>query len=86
MVLRPLRQLSIPDPAPTVHKKWLGQIEEELTDPKCDRYDLCRRTLFDLYYPGIGDYHELLADPKASAAARTTLLAQCSVFLNDTGP
>jgi hypothetical protein len=30
---------------------WLRGIERELDDPGCDRNELCRRILTDLFYP-----------------------------------
>lgn len=75
MVLRPLRQLPLPDPARRVYHRWLGEIEERLADPQCDRYRLCREVLFDLYYPGVGSYNELLEDPNTTLGTKAALLA-----------
>ena len=75
MVLRPLRTLAPPDAHSGIVDRWLGSIEEQLQDPRCDRHDLCRRTLFDLYYPGAGNYRDLVEDPATPEAARAALLA-----------
>jgi acetyltransferase-like isoleucine patch superfamily enzyme len=75
MVLRPLRQLTLPDPAGGVYHRWLGEIEERLADPQCDRYRLCREVLFDLYYPGVRSYDELLEDPDTAVGSKAALLA-----------
>jgi acetyltransferase-like isoleucine patch superfamily enzyme len=74
MVLRPLRSLAHPEPFAGIIDRWLGDIEEQLQDPGCDRYELCRRTLLDLYYPDLGNYNDLVADPATSHAARAALL------------
>ncbi len=75
MVRRPLRSLTLPDAANQVFTRWLGEIEERLQDPSCDRNRLCRDTLFGLYYPGVADYREVIDDPKVALATRTALLA-----------
>jgi acetyltransferase-like isoleucine patch superfamily enzyme len=72
---RPLRPLTVPDPAATVYARWLGDIDEQLSDPACDRNRLCRDVLFALFYPGCADYDALVADPKTPLAARAALLA-----------
>lgn len=72
---RPLRKVKLPEMSGRVFDAWLGQIEERLSERDCDRYRLCRQVLFDLYYPGIGDYDELLADTKTPLATRAVLLS-----------
>jgi acetyltransferase-like isoleucine patch superfamily enzyme len=72
---RPLRQITLPQPAAEVHRGWLEAIAEQLSDPNCDRVALCRSTLLDLYYPGLRDYRSLTDDPATPAAARVALLA-----------
>ncbi len=75
MVHRPLRQIALPEPAAGVYDAWLSEIEERLADPDCNRYQLCREVLFDLYYPGLGSHDDLMADPDVPAATRRALLA-----------
>lgn len=75
MVLRPLRSLALPHTAESVYSRWLGEIEDRLSDPQCDRYRLCRDALFDLYCPGAADYDELVSDPNIPAGRRAALLA-----------
>jgi len=72
---RPLRQLSIPAPADAVYDRWLGELEDQLGDPACDRVRLCRDTLFAIYYPGLSDYDALVEDPATPLATRAALLA-----------
>lgn len=75
MVLRPLRPVAPPDTSNTVFDRWLGEIEERLQDPNCDRAALCRDILFAIYYPGAGSYADLLADPQTPDATRVALLS-----------
>lgn len=72
---RPLRSIALPATAAATYDRWLGAIEEKLTDPACDRARLCRETLFDLYYPGLGRYEDLVADPATPLTTRAALLA-----------
>jgi acetyltransferase-like isoleucine patch superfamily enzyme len=75
MVLRPLRSLTLPQPCSDTVDRWLGDLQARLEAPDCDRAELCRGTLFDLFYPGAGNYHDLVEDPHTSDAARAALLA-----------
>ena len=75
MVHRPLKTLALPDGTAAVYEDWLGEIEDKLEHKDCDRYTLCRDVLFDLYFPGHGDYEDLLHDPGLSNATRASLLA-----------
>ena len=75
MTHRPLRYLTMPEAAARVYDPWLEEIEGRLADPQCDRYRLCREVLFDLLYPGIGDYEEWVADPKTPPASKAAALA-----------
>lgn len=72
---RPLRKLSLPADAGRVADAWLGEVEERLADPACDRDRLCRDILFALWCPGHEDYDALLASPKTGLATRAMLLA-----------
>jgi acetyltransferase-like isoleucine patch superfamily enzyme len=68
MAFLPLAQLE--SAGRTEYDRWVGSIAEELTDSNCDRNELCRRILTDLYYPGLRD-----ANPGTlSTAARIALL------------
>jgi len=59
MAFLPLRRVALPDATEAAYERWLGAIAEELSDPACDRYELCRRVLTDIYYPQYRD-----ADPR----------------------
>jgi acetyltransferase-like isoleucine patch superfamily enzyme len=67
--------LSLPAEAGRVVDAWLGEIDDRLADPACDRNRLCRDVLFGLYCAGHDDYEALLADPKTGLATRAMLLA-----------
>jgi acetyltransferase-like isoleucine patch superfamily enzyme len=75
MVLRPLRQLRLPDISANLHEEWLRQLEVDLDTPGADWYRICRDTLFQLWYPGHRDYDGLLGDPLTPAPAKAALLA-----------
>jgi acetyltransferase-like isoleucine patch superfamily enzyme len=53
MSFLPLRSVAVADPAAAQYDEWLGWLSESLRDPACDRNELCRRILTDLYYPGL---------------------------------
>ena len=75
MVHRPLRKPSLPELSARSYDRWLGELEERLADPGHDRYRLCREVLFDIHYPGLTNYEDLVADPATAAATRAALLA-----------
>jgi acetyltransferase-like isoleucine patch superfamily enzyme len=75
MAKRPLRRLTLPDPAGRVYDPWLESIEARLADPGCDRDRLCREILFELSYPGLSDWEGLVEDPGTPLATRAALLA-----------
>jgi acetyltransferase-like isoleucine patch superfamily enzyme len=71
----PLRPMSPSEPAASVYREWLEQVEDRLHDPDGDRYRLCREILFALYHPGLSDYDALVQDPGTPLATRAALLA-----------
>jgi acetyltransferase-like isoleucine patch superfamily enzyme len=71
----PLRTVALPDATNRVYDAWLAEIEGRLGEPKADWPRLTREVLYQLYYPGFGDYDERLADPRTSPAARVALLS-----------
>jgi acetyltransferase-like isoleucine patch superfamily enzyme len=76
MVLRPLRQVSLPAETQASNDAWLAQLDAALAAPAADWAVLCRDTLFSLWYPGAArGCDELLADPQVSPATRAVLLA-----------
>jgi acetyltransferase-like isoleucine patch superfamily enzyme len=70
MAFLPLRRVEIADDAETTYTAWLDGIAAELADPACDRNELCRRVLTEIYYPQL-----VGMDPnRLSDAARVALL------------
>lgn len=51
MAYLPLRRVPLPDDADALYDEWLDSLDQQLSDPGCDRNELCRRILTDLYYP-----------------------------------
>jgi len=49
----PLRTVPLPDPIRQAYDAWLNQLDQELDRPDCDRNELCRRVLTEIYYPGL---------------------------------
>lgn len=55
MSFYPLRHVSVAAGATAEYGAWLEWLSESLEDPECDRNELCRRILTDLYYPQYAD-------------------------------
>jgi len=72
---RPLRTIALPAETERAYARWLGELEEQLTDPGCDRNRLCRDTLVGLWYPDVTDYDARVADPATPSVTRAGLLA-----------
>lgn len=51
MAYLPLKSVPITGEARDVYHRWLQGIDDELSNPDCDRRDLCRRVLTDIYRP-----------------------------------
>lgn len=51
MAFRPLRSVPLPSWTAEAYRTWLGSVESALDDPECDRNELCREILTELYYP-----------------------------------
>jgi acetyltransferase-like isoleucine patch superfamily enzyme len=75
MPLLPLRTVTLSDATNRVYDAWLGEIEDRLTEPGADWARLTRDVLYQLYYPGFGDYDERLADARTPATTRIALLS-----------
>ena len=74
MVLRPLRQVSLSEQSDKLHQEWLERLAADLDAPGADWYRICRDILFQLWYPGAGDYESLLNDQKTPVPTRAALL------------
>ncbi|HET9947696.1 MAG TPA: acyltransferase, partial [Longimicrobiales bacterium] len=70
MSFYPLRPVSVAPEASARYGEWLEWLAERLDDPSCDRNELCRRVLTEIYYPQYAD-----ADPETlPTATRVALL------------
>jgi acetyltransferase-like isoleucine patch superfamily enzyme len=75
MVLRPLRQIGLPEAARAANDAWLAELDAALSAPGTDWARVCRETLCALWYPTAPPYDELLAGRKLPLATRAALLA-----------
>ena len=75
MPLLPLQSIALPDATNRVFDAWLDELGGRLAEPGADWARLTRDVLYQLYYPGFGDYDERLADPRTPAPARVALLS-----------
>jgi acetyltransferase-like isoleucine patch superfamily enzyme len=71
MAFLPLRAVPLPEEVVHLYDEWIHSIEEELDRPDCDRNDLCRRILVELFYPGLRE-----KDPSTLPVATQVALAQ----------
>ena len=71
MAYLPLREVLLPPDVGSMYDSWLASLDEELSRPDCDRDEVCRRVLTEIYYPHLADV------PPASLAPATRIaLAQ----------
>ena len=75
MAFLPLKQVELPAQAARFYDDWLGQLGEKLAGPGADWYRITRDTLYQLYYPGAGDYDTLIQDPALGDGSRAALLS-----------
>jgi acetyltransferase-like isoleucine patch superfamily enzyme len=75
MALLPLRTVRLPKAAEQFYDGWLADLEGELAASGADWNRITRDLLFQIYYPGVSDYDELLQDPKTPDASKITLLS-----------
>lgn len=71
MSFLPLRPVPVADDAGSLYAEWLSWLRESLDDPDCDRDELCRTVLTDIYYPGLTD-----SDEAGFSTTRRVALAQ----------
>ncbi len=71
MSFLPLRSVAVADGAASLYDEWLAWLRESLDDPACDRDELCRGILTDLYYPGLS-----AVDASSMSASGRVALAQ----------
>ncbi len=75
MALLPLRTVRLPKAAEQFCDGWLADLQGELAASGADWNRITRDLLFQIYYPGVSDYDELLQDPKTPDASKITLLS-----------
>jgi acetyltransferase-like isoleucine patch superfamily enzyme len=75
MAYLPLRSVQVTEAADRAYDAWLADVEAKLAAPGADWYRLTREILFELWYPGLGDYDTLLGDSRTPLATKAALLA-----------
>jgi acetyltransferase-like isoleucine patch superfamily enzyme len=75
MVLLPLRPVRLPKATEKFYDGWLADLEAQLAEPAADWHRMTRDLLFQIYYPGVQDYDELLQDPRTPDPSRVALLS-----------
>jgi acetyltransferase-like isoleucine patch superfamily enzyme len=53
MSFLPLRPVPVADSARSLYDDWLAWLGESLDDPSCDRNELCRKVLTEIYFPDL---------------------------------
>lgn len=71
MSFYPLRPVGVSDVARSLYDRWLDDIGGALDDPECDRNELCRRVLTEIYYPRLAS-----TEPASLPPATRVALAQ----------
>jgi acetyltransferase-like isoleucine patch superfamily enzyme len=67
----PLRPVPLPGDTERAYQEWLDALDQQLERPDCDRNELCRRVLTQVYYPRLVD-----VDPESLPAAGRIALLQ----------
>jgi len=75
MVHLPLRTVRLPSATEKFFEGWLADLEAQLAQPGADWYRLTRDLLFEIYYPGSGDYDTLMQNAATPEATRVALLS-----------
>ena len=68
MSFYPLKPAPISPSAASKQGEWLEWVAASLDDPTCDRNELCRSILTDLYYPGLKDTDPADLSPTSQVA------------------
>jgi acetyltransferase-like isoleucine patch superfamily enzyme len=74
MAYLPLRSVSLAPDVSRRYDAWLEGLEGRLAESGADWYRVARDVLYQLWYPGFGDYDERLADPRTPETTRLALL------------
>ena len=75
MAYLPLKSVTLPASSERLYDAWLEQLADRLGASDADWYRITRDVLFEIWYPGLSDYDELVADPKTPIATRAALLS-----------
>ncbi|MEX0979556.1 MAG: acetyltransferase, partial [Gemmatimonadota bacterium] len=76
MAYLPLREVRLPDATEAAYDDWLDSIDAELSRPECDRAELCREILTELYYPGLAAESQGVPSAEGLPTATRIALAQ----------
>ena len=71
MPFLPLRPVPVADSASSLYQEWLEGLRQALDDPTCDRNELCRTVLTDIYFPQLAN-----EDPSSLPLSSRVALAQ----------
>jgi acetyltransferase-like isoleucine patch superfamily enzyme len=74
MAYLPLRTVALPEASERFYDAWLDDLDGRLSAPGADWHRITRDVLFELWYPGLGDYEGLLQDPATPPTTRAALL------------
>jgi acetyltransferase-like isoleucine patch superfamily enzyme len=75
MAYLPLRTVALPEASERFYDAWLDELDGRLSAPGADWHRITRDVLFELWYPGLGDYEGLLQDPATPPTTRAALLS-----------
>jgi len=75
MAYLPLRSVTLPGEISRSYDAWLEELQHRLAAPAADWHRIARDILCQIWYPGLRDYEERIADPDTPAATRLALLA-----------
>jgi hypothetical protein len=79
MPFLPLRKID--SAGRSAYDRWVGEIDEQISDRSCDRNELCRRILLELYYP-----HYLNAEPEELPPVTQLALLQLDRAISHSSP
>jgi len=75
MAYLPLRSVTLPADLSGRYDAWLEQLQDRLGQPGADWYRIARDVLYEIWYPGFGDYEQRVGDPATSESSRIGLLS-----------
>jgi acetyltransferase-like isoleucine patch superfamily enzyme len=75
MAYLPLRSVTLPTDVSGRYDAWLEQLQDRLAGTGADWYRIARDVLYEIWYPGFGDYEQRVADPATPESGRLALLS-----------